>query len=112
MNGPPAFSYVRPVQQSKPGPPAEGAGVTGGVQVAGSNAYTVCGIGGPFLQGSGTFGVSGVAGTADAFHGPGNGPGGKVTGGGATFGVGGGAAASVQRTNTTVIPLGGHPCPK
>ena len=82
-----------------------------GIQVGGSNADTVCGLGGPFMNASGTFGVEGAAATADVFQGNGNGPGGTVTGGGVTVGVGGGASASVGGTTTTVVPLGNYSCP-
>lgn len=87
----------------------EGAGFSGGVQVAGSNGNSVCALGGPFTNVSGTAGYE-VAGTGDYFQGAGDAPGGVVQGGGATLGVGGGGAASVQRTWTTVNPVGGHSC--
>jgi hypothetical protein len=89
---------------------AAGAKGSAGIQVGISNAYTVCGLRGPFGNASGTFGVAGVAGTADVFHGPGRGPGGKVTGGGITVGVGGGASASMGGTTTKVTPLGNYSC--
>jgi hypothetical protein len=89
---------------------ATGARASGGVQFGGSNADTVCGLGGPFNNASGTLGVEGVAGTVDVFQGKGNGPGGVVTGGGLTLGVGGGASASATRTGTTVVPIGSAPC--
>jgi YD repeat-containing protein len=47
-----------------------------------------------------------TAGTADYFTGNGNGPGGVVTGGRVTLGVGSGAAASALVTKTTVDPFG------
>jgi hypothetical protein len=88
-----------------------GARASGGVQVGYSNANTVCGLAGPFVNASGTLGVQGVAGTVDVFQGRGNGPGGTVTGGGATLGVGGGGSASVGVTATTVVPVGKYSCP-
>jgi RHS repeat-associated protein len=88
----------------------EGAGASGGVSVGVSNADTVCGLGGPFLNVSGTGGIDGLAGTADYFTGAGNGPGGVVTGGGATIGVGGGAGASAMVTGTNVHPFGRKRC--
>ena len=90
---------------------AVGSRASGGVQFGISNANTVCGLGGPFVNASGTLGVSGVAGTADVFHGKGNGPGGTVTGGGVTLGVGSGGAASMGVTTTTVAPVGSYSCP-
>jgi RHS repeat-associated protein len=89
----------------------EGAGASGGVSLGFSNANTVCGLGGPFLNLSGTGGVDGLAGTADYFTGAGNGPGGVVNGGGVTFGVGGGASASAMETVTNVHPFGRKSCP-
>ena len=86
----------------------EGAGVAGGVSFAASNAYNVCGIGGPFAQASGTGGFSGAAATADYFTGAGDAPNGIVDGAGATIGIGGGAAASAQFTNTFVHPFAGR----
>ena len=85
-----------------------GAGFEGGLSFAVSNAYNVCGIGGPFAQASGTAGIEGAAATGDYFAGSGNGPNGLVQGAGATIGIGGGASASTQITNTTVIPLHGR----
>ena len=92
-----------------------GRGVTGGgagsvgTQVSYSNADTVCGLGGPFWNASGTFGAGGAV-SADVFQGKGNGPGGTVTGGGVTAGAGGGAGGSVTRTETDVAPITGVPC--
>jgi RHS repeat-associated protein len=90
----------------------EGAGVAGGISAAVSNAHTVCGIGGPFAQASGTGGFAGAAGTVDYFTGEGDAPNGIVDGVGATIGVGGGAAASAQATNTFVHPFGRYSCDK
>jgi len=87
---------------------AAGAGVSGGVQLAGSNGNSVCALGGPFANVSGTAGYE-LAGTGDYFQGAGDAPGGLVQGGGVTFGVGGGGAASVQVTGTSVHPFG-HSC--
>ena len=89
-----------------------GAGARGsvGVQLAGSNADTVCGLGGPFMNASGTIGAEGATATADIFQGKGNGPGGTVTGGGVTIGVGGGASGSMTVTGTTVTPIASVPC--
>ncbi len=85
-----------------------GAGVSGGLQLAGSNGNSVCALTGPFANASGTGGFE-VGGTADYFQGAGEGPGGLVQGGGLTLGGGGGAAGSVQATYTAVHPLG-HAC--
>src|ERR1700722_7989694 len=43
---------------------AQGAGVSGGVQLAGSNGNSVCALGGPFTNVSGTAGYE-LAGTGD-----------------------------------------------
>jgi RHS repeat-associated protein len=90
---------------------AVGARGSAGIQFGGSNADTVCGLGGPFMNASGTFGAEGATATADVFQGNGNGPGGIVTGGGVTVGVGGGASASMGPTWTSVVPLGSYSCP-
>lgn len=87
---------------------AAGAGVSGGVQFAGSNGNSVCALGGPFTNVSGTAGYE-LAGTGDYFQGAGDAPGGLVQGGGVTLGVGGGGAASLQVTGTSVHPFG-HSC--
>jgi len=86
-----------------------GAGLSAGVQGAYSNANTVCGLGGPFLNASGTFGAGGAV-SADVFHGKGDGPGGTVTGGGVTAGGGAAADSSITITNTDVTPIGSVPC--
>ncbi len=88
-----------------------GAGARGsvGVQVAGSNANTVCDLGGPFVNVSAT-GGAGATGSVDFFTGNGNGPGGQVIGGGGTVSIGGGADASAAITTTTVTPLGSARC--
>jgi hypothetical protein len=88
---------------------AEGAGVSVGIQLAGSNRYNVCSLGGPFANVSGTGGYE-VAGTADYFWGEGNTPRGLARGGGVTIGVGGGGAASLPETGTHVVPFGKHRC--
>ena len=87
----------------------EGAGGSAGVSVHASNAKTVCGLSGPFLNVSGTAGVSGLGGTGDFFTGT-DGQGRVVDGGGATLGLAGGAAASVQITDTQVRPFGRYSC--
>jgi RHS repeat-associated protein len=87
---------------------AVGAGFSGGVQVSVSNGNSICALGGPFVNMSGTAGYE-LAGTADYFAGDGDAPGGFVQGGGFTLGVGGGGSASVQITNTYVKPFG-HVC--
>ena len=87
---------------------AGGAGFSGGIQLAGSNGNSVCALGGPFTNVSGTAGYE-LAGTGDYFQGAGAGPGGVVQGGGVTLGIGGGGAASVQVTGTSVHPFG-HSC--
>lgn len=58
---------------------AEGTGVSGGVQLAGSNGNSVCSLGGPFTNVSGTAGYE-LAGTGDYFFGAGDAPGGLVQG--------------------------------
>lgn len=88
----------------------QGTGFSGGANLGFSNGHSVCALGGPFGNFSGTFGLEGIAGTADYFRGAGDGPGGVVNGGGITFGVGGGGAASAQITWTNVNPLGNHQC--
>jgi RHS repeat-associated protein len=88
----------------------EGVGASGGVSVGVSNGKTVCALTGPFLNVSGTGGVEGLAGTGDYFTGRGDGPGGIVDGGGVTFGIGGGASSSAQRTVTSVHSFGGCSC--
>ena len=94
---------------------AGGGGGTGtggaasvGVQLAGSNGNSVCALGGPFANVSGTAGYE-LAGTGDYFQGAGDGPGGIVQGGGVTLGGGGGAGGSFQVTGTKVSPVG-HSC--
>jgi hypothetical protein len=89
----------------------EGASGSAGVQGGLSDADTICGLRGPFGNGSGTFGVEGVGGTVDVFQGSGNGPGGTVTGGTITLGVAGGASASAAGTYTDVVPINGGSCP-
>jgi RHS repeat-associated protein len=92
---------------------AVGTGFSGGVQGSVSNADTVCGFAGPFDNVSGTGGADGAAATVDVYQGAGNGPGGVVTGAGATLGVGGGASASAYHTWTTVKTVGKKfSCPK
>jgi len=88
-----------------------GAGASGGVSLAYSNAYTVCGLRGPFMNFSGTFGAE-AAGTADYFTGKGPAPGGVVQGGGVTVGVGGGGSAAVTVTRTNVNLFGRGSCPQ
>ena len=85
-----------------------GGAASVGVQLAGSNGNSVCALGGPFTNVSGTAGYE-LAGTGDYFQGAGDGPGGIVQGGGVTLGGGGGAGGSVQVTGTTVSPIG-HSC--
>ena len=85
-----------------------GAGGSLNLQAGGSNANDVCGLGGPFQNASGTGGVGGAEGTLDVFQGKGNGPGGTVTGGGLSGGIGGGGSASVTVTGTKVVPINGH----
>ncbi|HEV2348773.1 MAG TPA: RHS repeat-associated core domain-containing protein [Terriglobia bacterium] len=84
-----------------------GAGLAGGLQAGVSNAHTVCGLRGPFVNAS-VSGGEGAAGTADIFVGKGNGPGGVVTGVAGTVGLGGGASGSLTGAGTSVVPLRGH----
>ena len=88
----------------------EGAGASAGISIGVSNANTICGLSGPFLNVSGTAGVDGLGGTGDYFEGAGDGPGGVVRGGGATIGLAGGASGSAQRTWTKVHPFGRCSC--
>jgi hypothetical protein len=83
----------------------EGAGVSLGLQLAGSNAPNVCALGGGAYNVSGTAGF-GPGGTIDYFQSPN----GNVRGAGGTFGVAGGGDASVQGTWTLVTPLGNYSC--
>jgi len=87
--------------------PATGGSGSIGVQGAISNAATVCDLGGPFGNVSGTFGAGGSV-SADVFYG--NSPNGPVKGGGITAGAGVGGSGSVSVTKTTVTPLGSVPC--
>ncbi|HET7212008.1 MAG TPA: RHS repeat-associated core domain-containing protein [Terriglobia bacterium] len=89
----------------------QGASGSAGLQFGTSNAYTNCGLAGPFQNASGTFGGEGVGATADVFQGKGNGPNGTVSGGGATIGLAGGGGASATVTQTTVVPIHGPSCP-
>jgi len=84
-----------------------GASAEAGVQVGDSNAYTVCGLRGPFTQVSSTAGAE-AGGTIDVFEGSGNGPGGVVRGGTVTLGPTEGASASILGTATGVVPFRGH----
>lgn len=59
---------------------AEGVAISGGVQLGGSNGNSVCALGGPFTNVSGTAGYE-LAGTGDYFDGAGDAPGGTVRGG-------------------------------
>lgn len=87
--------------------PASGGSGSIGMQGAISNGATVCDLGGPFANASGTFGAGGSV-SADVFHG--SSPHGPVTGGGITAGAGVGASGSVSVTTTSVTPLGSAPC--
>jgi hypothetical protein len=89
----------------------EGLGGSARVSFGGSNAKSICGLQGPFVNVSGTAGVSGLGGTGDYFTGKGDGPNGVVDGGGVTIGVAGGASGSVQVTDTKVSPFGRYSCP-
>jgi len=82
------------------GGPGEGtgAGAAGGVQFGASNARTICGIQGPFVNASAGAGPV----SADVFSG------GSVTGAGMTVGIGTGAATSGGVTGTFVNPLIGR----
>jgi RHS repeat-associated protein len=85
----------------------EGAGIGGGIQGGISNGSNICALGGPFVNA--TFrGGGGAGGSADFFTGYGAGPGGRVTGGAVTYGLGGGASGSVQNTWTHVTPISGR----
>jgi len=79
-----------------------------GVSVAGSNAHTICSLGGPFVSGS-AGGGEGVTGSADGFGGT-DSQGRKVVGGGGTVGTGWGSGArtTVNVTNTEITPLAGR----
>ena len=86
-----------------------GAGGSAGLQVSASNGNSICAMGGPFYNASGTAGA-GVGGTVDTFVGEGDAPGGVVVGGGGTIGIAGGADASGMYTGTNIHPFGGHQC--
>jgi hypothetical protein len=88
---------------------AVGAAASGGIQAGFSNGNSICAMGGPFTNYSGTFGAE-ASGTADYFEGGGDAPGGTVSGGGLTGGVGGGCAASASYTVTTIHPFGAYSC--
>jgi RHS repeat-associated protein len=87
-----------------------GANASLGVSAAYSNGQDITALRGPF----GNISASGgevASGTVDAFSGPGNGPGGVVTGVGVTGGFGFGGAASAGGTTTTVTPRFGPLAP-
>jgi hypothetical protein len=92
---------------SQGGGPASGGAGSIGLQGVISNAATVCDLGGPFGNVSGTFGAGGSV-SADVFYG--NSPHGPVKGGGVTAGAGVGGSGSVSVTTTNVTPLGSVPC--
>lgn len=79
-------------------------GLSGGVQLAASNADTICQLAGPFNNVS-LGGGWGPDATGDGFWGQ-NANGQTVTGAGLTLGAGIGADASVGRTDTTLGPIG------
>lgn len=92
---------------SQGGGPATGGAGSIGLQGAVSTGATVCDLGGPFGNVSGTFGAGGSV-SADVFYG--NSPHGPVKGGGITGGAGVGGSGSVSVTKTNVTPLTGPPC--
>jgi hypothetical protein len=81
-----------------------GAKVSTGISLSASNGNTVCALGGPFTNVSGTAGA-GAGGTVDVFTGKGDAPGGVVWGAGGTIGPTVGAAGGVTVTGTNVKPL-------
>jgi len=87
----------------------EGAGVSAGVQSGAGIGNSICSMGGPFQNVSGTGGEE-LAGTVDYFQGEGDAPGGVVRGVGVTGGIGGGGGFSATETNTNIHPFGGHSC--
>jgi RHS repeat-associated protein len=92
---------------SQGGGPATGGAGSIGLQGAISTGATVCDLGGPFGNVSGTFGAGGSV-SAEVFYG--NSPHGPVRGGGVTAGAGVGGSGSVSVTATKVTPLGSPPC--
>ena len=86
-----------------------GAGFSAGVHGSFSNGNTICAMGGPFANYSGTYGEA-LAGTVDYFDGAGDAPGGTVRGSGVTLGIGGGGSASVMVTGTHIHAGGPHRC--
>jgi RHS repeat-associated protein len=84
-----------------------GAGAPGGgfagIQFAGSDADTICQLGGPFRQISGGGGIDGVGATVDHFWG--NSDQGPVSGWGVTVGTVSPIAGSATTTVTTVKPF-------
>jgi hypothetical protein len=79
---------------------AVGSGFSGGLQLGGSNAKTVYGMGGVFIQ-SGAGGGGGGSFSIDAY---GNSTG-SINGGQINIGGGFGGSVSVQVTNTIITPL-------
>jgi|GEM_PF-2429688 len=80
----------------------DGAHVSGGLSLAGSNAQTIYDLSGPFSNGS-LGGGWGPDASGDFFTGPSDH--GLVIGGGVTFGLGLGTGGSSTVTNTTVVPI-------
>jgi hypothetical protein len=80
-----------------------GEHVSGGVNVAGSNAKTICDLNGPFSNQS-LGGGAGLDASVDTFSGSSNN--GTIIGAGITLGAGLGLGGSSTITNTTVTPLG------
>jgi RHS repeat-associated protein len=80
---------------------AAGASLSGGLQVATSDAMNITDLKDTFVNFSGSFG-DGLGGTADGFTGPS--PDGPVKGEGVTFGLAGGASSYFGPTKTVIIP--------
>jgi len=81
-----------------------GNGLSGGVDLFGSDALTICDLAGPFVNGSVGVG-DGVSVAVGGFTGPS--PHGRVNGFGGTFGGGFGGSGSALETSTTVNQLTG-----
>jgi RHS repeat-associated protein len=79
-----------------------GAGLSGGLSVAVSDAQGICDLAGPFWNSSVTGNV-GLGGSIDTFGGPSDH--GTVTGAGFTLGVGAGGGVSAGGSTTIILPL-------
>src|SRR5580704_10962153 len=98
--------WVRPSDR-KAGPPAVAGGtpgVCGGITIGGSNAHTVCDLGGLFING-GVSGGAGFGGGAEGFAGK-DSQGRTIVGGNVMVGGAAGVSGIVGPTYTWVHPFG------